>query len=69
VNGQAAGGVIGAVGAHVLHADQDGEDLAELVGELGVSAAVVLERGPLAAALAAEEVVGQGLDGVAVVAG
>ena len=69
VNGHAAGGVVGAVGAEVLHADQDGEDLADLVGELGVAPAVVLEGGPLAAALAAEEVVGQGLDGVAVAAG
>ena len=69
VNGHAAGGVVGPVGAEVLHADQDGEDLADLVGELGVSPAVVLERGPLAAALAAEEVVGQRLDGVAVLAG
>ena len=69
VDGNAAGGVVGAVGAEVLHPDQDREDLADLVGELGVSPAVFLERGPLAAALAAEEVVGQGLDGVAVLAG
>ena len=53
VDGHAAGGVVGAVGAEVLHPDQDGEDLADLVGELGVSPAVFLERGPLAAALAA----------------
>ena len=68
MNGHAAGGFVGAVGAHVFHPDQDGEDLADLVGELGVPPAVVLERGPLAAALAAEELVGQGLDGVAVAA-
>ncbi len=69
VDGHFAGGVVGPVGAEVFHADQHGEDLADLVGELGVSPAVFLERGPLAAALAAEEVVGQGLDRVAVLAG
>ena len=69
VNGHAAGGVVGAVGAEVFHPDQDGEDVADLVGELGVSPAVFVEGGSLAAALTAEEVVGQRLDGVAVLAG
>src|SRR5262245_11693642 len=68
LHGGAAGGVVGAVGAHVLHADQDREVLADLIGQLGVEAAVVLERGPLAAALALEELVGHRLDGVAIVA-
>ena len=66
---QAAGGVVGAVGAEVLHADQYGEEVADVACELGEAPAIFLERGPLAAALAAEEVVGQRLDGVAVVAG
>ena len=68
VNGHAAGGLVGAVGAEVFHPDQDGEDLADLVGELGVSPAVFLERGSLAAALALQELVGERLDGIAVAA-
>ena len=66
VDGHAAGGAAGAVGAEVLHPDQDREEVADLVGQLGVAPAVFLERGPLAAALAVEEVLGQELDGVAV---
>ena len=67
-DGNAAGGVVGAVGAEVLHADQYREDLADLVGEFGVAPAVFLERRPFAAALTPEEVVGHRLDGVAVAA-
>ena len=52
MDGNAAGGVVGAVGAEVFHPDQDGEDFADLVGQLGMSPAVFLECGPLAAALA-----------------
>ena len=51
VNGHAAGGVVWTVGAEVFHADQHGEDVADLVGDLGVAAAILLERRPLAAAL------------------
>ncbi len=51
VNGHTAGGFVGAVGAEIFHPDQDREDLADLVGELGVTPAVFFERGPLAAAL------------------
>ena len=45
------------------------EQVADLVGQLGVALGVFAERRPLAAALAVEELLGQHLDGVALVAG
>ncbi len=68
MDGNATGGFVLAVGAEVLHLDQNGEDLADVVGQVGEAPAVFLERGPLAAALAAEEIVGQFFDRVAVAA-
>jgi hypothetical protein len=46
MDGKAAGGVVGAVGAEVLHADQHREDVPDLVGELGVAPAIFLDGGP-----------------------
>ena len=51
VNGHAAGAVVGAVGAEVLHADQHREDLADVDRQSsGCRRRVFLERGSLAAA-------------------
>src|SRR5262249_46580785 len=66
--GRAAGGAAGAVAAEVLDPQEDGEQLADVVGQLGVAAAVVLESRPFAAALSVEELRGQLLDRVAVAA-
>ena len=68
VGGQRAGGAAGAL-AQVLHHQQGREQVADLVGQLGVALEVLAERGLLAAALAVEELLGQELDGVALVAG
>src|SRR4051812_19291000 len=46
----------------------DEKDPADRVDQLEIVPAAVLERGPLAAPLAAKELAGQGLDGVAVLA-
>ncbi len=69
MNGNAAGGFVEAVGAQVLHLDEDREDLADVIGEFGEAATVFFKGRPLAAALAAEEVVGKLFDGVAILAG
>src|SRR5262249_44846826 len=68
VGGPRAGGAAGAL-AQVLHHQERGEEVADLLGQLGVAVEVVLEGGTLAAAPAVEELLGQQLDGVAVGAG
>ena len=49
--------------------EQGREEVADLVGQLGVAFEVLAQRRLLAAALAVEELLGQELDGVALVAG
>ena len=59
ISGQRAGGGAGAL-AQVLHHEQGREQVADLVGQLGVPLDVLAERGMLAAALAVEELLGRG---------
>jgi hypothetical protein len=62
-------GVAGGIAAEVFHHHQGGEDGADLLGQLGVLGGVVLGGGRLAASLALQELLGQGLDRVATAAG
>ncbi len=68
IGGQRAGGGTGAL-AQVFHHEEGGEEVADLLGQLGVPLGVFAERRVLAAAPAIEEVLGQELDRVAGVAG
>jgi hypothetical protein len=64
----AANGTPAAVGAEVLHPEQERKQIADLLGQRRIPLTIVVERRPLAAALAVEELLRQRLDGVAVAA-
>ena len=55
--------------AQVLHHQQRGEQVADLVGEVGMAIEILLKGGPLAAALPLEEVLGQEFHRVPLAAG
>ena len=52
--------------AGVFHVEQDGEQLLDLVDEVGIPSDVFADRRPLAAPLARQEVVSQDLDRIAI---
>ena len=64
ISGQRAGRAAGAL-AQVFHHQQRREQVADLVGQLGVALDILAERRLLAAPLAVEELFGQELDRVA----
>ncbi len=68
VGGQRAGRAAGAL-AEVFHHHERREELADLVGEVGVALDVFVKRRPLAAPLAVEELLGQHFHRIALVTG
>src|SRR5262249_11903683 len=66
VLGEDRAGQVAALRGQLFHHQQGGEEVADVVGQVGVAGAVLLDGGLFAPAAALGELLGEALDGVAV---